>query len=368
MKQLIKYELYKLWTRKIILFTFFMLIIFLVLRFQYTHNDFINIDTKQQQALLSTLNGPIDETFENKIQILQKKYEIQNPPKTENDRFNINRLFSEPKDVFLNYQYNVKIHNDILKMHNSPLKNRYVQTSTETYHYDSNGINWANTIRMIDEASYACIFIFLIICISTIFSQERDYHMEKQLLTTKEGRSHCLKAKIIAAYVLTSFILLVFICVVMMLLYINYGYDGYQGNLSLYAPFTNGYRYDALTMFFWQCLLLLSSSLLFTSVTLWISKMAKSMITAVISAIAFFVLPILLINISFLRPILYAMPSYTAHLTFVFKHIEGFQFYDFVMLRPEYTILLNLLSAILLTYLLYHSFHHVSYKQGDIAC
>lgn len=364
MKTQLKYEVYKLWKRRFVFLSFIILIFFCILRFQYFETADTKQQVKQTQAILEPLNGVVDEQFGQTLEDFISSYKMSHPTKDEQVLYEQNTMFVDPSSIFLYYGNYLQVYDHVTTMKSSALKDRYLATLTShDFVYSSQGSNWAKTIYFLDLESYYCIFLCIIIACSTIFSHDRECHVEELLLTTKEGRRNSIKAKLGCAFLITLCAWLIFTLIPLGLHYLNYGFGGYEATLSLYELYNSVFPYTMMVMLGWRTLLSLLGVMLFTMITLLISRKTNSMLAAALLSIALFAVPIILLDTPGLGTLAYLTPSFTARLKTSFDSLLGFQMGTIVLLKHELFIIINTTLLVIFSMIFYHNAHTTKTKR-----
>lgn len=192
-----------------------------------------------------------------------------------------------------------------------------LQSAVFTYFSDING-NW-NGLSVADvfgnekikigyvtgwlstSQNMAKILIFLslviVMLISPVFAGEYS-GVDNIILTSKYGKTKCTAAKVVASLLSAVLITLLVVLVNLIFAFIAYGANGLDCSI-LFAPleFSEGYipfNITCGTVLKYQLLLAFMSSISVTGITLILSAVCKSQMIALVASAAIYVIPILL--------------------------------------------------------------------------
>lgn len=152
---------------------------------------------------------------------------------------------------------------------------------------------WENTLYALTYIllSWGCVVIILL---APIFSEEYTRGTDALLLTGATGKTKCSTAKLIASFIvtLTGTLLLILSATLALLLY--HGTAGFDASVQI-THF--GYLVDTPYVLSWgsaygfACLLWIGSVIVLSAVTLLISAVAKSSFSALVISFAIYVIP-----------------------------------------------------------------------------
>lgn len=365
MKTLLKYEFYKLWKRRFVPLSLLLMLILIVLHSQYDNTSEYRELSLQAEQLILPLNGTMDAQFPKKINTLQTSTKSKNSPLED---FQIEQIFNEPKQAFIYYQTDMQQHTKIATMPDSILKDRLLHVSQmENIQYRAQGSTWANTIYYMDLYSYYCIFLGIIITVSTVFSHDREVRVEELQSTCKEGRRMGVKAKLLCSYLTAALLWLMFLAIPLFFTLYYQGEEGLKATLSLYYPYNNsGYSFSSLTMLCWLFILSLLGIMVFTTLVLIVTRTIPSMLKAGMLALALFALPLVVNGLPILTYFASLMPSYTSRLINAIHKADGIQIGPLAFLDYELIALWNIFLLCILVVLLYSSIHGIRRKGGHL--
>lgn len=178
---------------------------------------------------------------------------------------------------------------------------------------------WLNTSQNIAKVLIALSLVIILI-IAPVFSGEYS-GVDNIILTSKYGKTKCATAKIIASILSALFVTIFIFAFHLMLAFVLYGTEGLDCSI-LFAPqeFVEGYipfNITCGTVLKYQLILALSGAISVTGITLILSAICKSQMIAFAVSAAIHVMPIILPipETSSLYRIIVLMPLY--HLQYI---------------------------------------------------
>jgi hypothetical protein len=178
---------------------------------------------------------------------------------------------------------------------------------------------WLNTSQNIAKVLISLSLVIILI-ITPIFSDEYS-GVDNIILTSKYGKTKCATAKIIASILSALFITILIVAFHLILAFVLYGKEGLNCSI-LFAPqeFVEGYipfNLTCGTVLKYQIILALSGVISVTGITLILSAICKSQMIAFAVSAAIYVVPIILPipETSSLYRIIVLMPLY--HLQYI---------------------------------------------------
>jgi len=355
MGTLVKFELKKLFNKKMNIIVIIVCLFLITLLFSMAGKDFLATDKsgksyKGKEAIsvskeqMKEISGTL--TNEKIIKEIEKLQELHNDPnnlitnsdgekdfsieiynKYLNNRLdlltNINRVYANYNTSYITelFNLNLKEQKDFyetrqqrieeeLKKYTPQEKEYWLEKSNNTktpFEYDFY-YGYSNLYSTYELLIFGVIAIC--ICLASVFAGEYQNGTDKILLTTKYGKSKGVTAKIIASYIFATLVFTIYLIFAIGTIFLMFGTDG--GNLPI--QLSNILSPYALTFF--QLLLyniVISYTVLFGMVglTLFLSSKLKNPMTVLVIDIAIIMLPVFLsIKSAFgiLNKILFLMP------------------------------------------------------------
>lgn len=150
---------------------------------------------------------------------------------------------------------------------------------------------------------WACV---LAIILSPVFSEEYSRHTDALVLTGSQGRTKCLAAKIIAAYIISLGGSLVILTVFLLCLFFCYGFTGLDSSIQLSKFMSLQYYTLYLGQAFALVLLLLFSGIIvYTALILLISALSRNSYASMIISATVLLAPLSIPMDSSINDLLY---------------------------------------------------------------
>ncbi|APF27113.1 ABC-2 transporter family protein [Clostridium sporogenes] len=406
--ELLKQELYKIFSKKHLV-----LILALMLLFVYGPNFFMSItDIKDEYGLTNTLYN-YTKPFEGKI-TKEKEDKIFSIFKSNKDKDKNSKVTGIYERIWCNYSeqkrprfvaiadvlrqadppfYNEKLDNrphdfkgyklDELNKDLKELKragreniyeyknknaanNMYKKLSEPKFFYVE---SWQYISSFVNETNFTIIFIMLLLGISPIFSEEYKTKVSTIILSSKKGRSECVRAKILAAIIYAIFI--AFICNLIGTIVITkmYGIEGFNAPMqSLFEFSCSPYNFTIaqfyLTLFFTSII----GAILFVLLILLISNITKSsMMTFFISGFIF-VFPMLVEKLIGVANVWWKKPLISLSITQIFNATKIYDVFSTInifgqpLIYPYFILIYSIVLGTLLTYILHRKLKYEEIK------
>ena len=388
MGTLVKFELKKLFNKKMNIIVIIVCLFLITLLFSMAGKDFLAIDKsgksyKGKEAIsvrkeqMKEISGTL--TNEKIIKEIEKLQELHNDPNNLitnsdgekdfsieiyneylNNRLNlltnINRVYANYNTSYITelFNLNLKEQKDFYETRQQRIEEELNQsydgkkyTPQEYWLEKSNNTKtpfeydfyygYSNLYNTYELLIFGVIAIC--ICLASVFAGEYQNGTDKILLTTKYGKSKGVTAKIIASYIFATLVFTIYLIFAIGTIFLMFGTDG--GNLPI--QISNILSPYALTFF--QSLLyniVISYTVLFGMVglTLFLSSKLKNPMTVLVIDIAIIMLPVFLsIKSAFgiLNKILFLMPYNAIYSNF--SQMVSYKLGNIVIDLPMMTII-----------------------------
>ncbi|MEI5908088.1 ABC transporter permease subunit [Bacillus spongiae] len=313
MKQLVKFELYKIFRQKRIYITMFLLfLIFCLVSFSQPFLGYGGdpLDYKDDLQVIShkwegELNKDKFDEAERLLKIYEEKY--SNEAQSEEERaeqylfysigqydFIVNRIIPERINE-LNSEL-LKFNEDEFPYKQALLeKNMLEHLKINTFQYS---IGPERTITLVKELFPFFTVFMLIIGLVSIFGNEKKTEMDQILYSTKYGRSKGVTAKIIASFSYVLFVVLSWVAIILVIHTYIYGNHGWNAPIQAYAKFSP-YDLTLLEYFMIQIGVLFLVAVAFMMVILAVSAIFKKSLFCFFIISAVFILPIVEVSSPF---------------------------------------------------------------------
>ncbi len=390
MGTLVKFELKKLFNKKMNIIVIIVCLFLITLLFSMAGKDFLATDKsgkfyKGKEAIsvrkeqMKEISGTL--TNEKIIKEIEKLQELHNDPnnlitnsdgekdfsieiynKYLNNRLdlltNINRVYANYNTSYITelFNLNLKEQKDFYEIRQQRIEEelnqsydgkKYTPQEKEYWLEKSNNTKtpfeydfyygYSNLYNTYELLIFGVIAIC--ICLASVFAGEYQNGTDKILLTTKYGKSKGVTAKIIASYIFATLVFTIYLIFAIGTIFLMFGTDG--GNLPI--QLSNILSPYALTFF--QSLLyniVISYTVLFGMVglTLFLSSKLKNPMTVLVIDIAIIMLPVFLsIKSAFgiLNKILFLMPYNAIYSNF--SQMVSYKLGNIVIDLPMMTII-----------------------------
>lgn len=244
--------------------------------------------------------------------------------------------------------------------------NMYKKLSEHKFFYVE---SWQYISSFVNETNFTIIFIMLLLGISPIFSEEYKTKVSTIILSSKKGRSECVRAKILAAIIYAIFI--AFICNLIGTIVITkmYGIEGFNAPMqSLFEFSCSPYNFTIaqfyLTLFFTSII----GAILFVLLILLISNITKSsMMTFFISGFIF-VFPMLVekfigvANVWWKKPLISLSITQIFNATKIYDVFSTINIFGHPLIYPYFILIYSIALGALLTYILHRKLKYEEIK------
>lgn len=365
MGTLVKFELKKLFNKKMNIIVIIVCLFLITLLFSMAGKDFLARDKsgksyKGKEAIsvrkeqMKEISGTL--TNEKIIKEIEKLQELHNDPN--NLITNINRVYANYNTSYITelFNLNLKEQKDFYETRQQRIEEelnqsydgkKYTPQEKEYWLEKSNNTKtpfeydfyygYSNLYNTYELLIFGVIAIC--ICLASVFAGEYQNGTDKILLTTKYGKSKGVTAKIIASYIFATLVFTIYLIFAIGTTFLMFGTDG--GNLPI--QLSNILSPYALTFF--QSLLyniVISYTVLFGMVglTLFLSSKLKNPMTVLVIDIAIIMLPVFLsIKSAFgiLNKILFLMPYNAIYSNF--SQMVSYKLGNIVIDLPMMTII-----------------------------
>lgn len=295
MFDLTRFELKKIWAKKIVLAGFALLLIFNDLL--YKSSSHIIVWPNQNSDYLRGLEAiEFDKKITQKYEGLLTNEKVQEMLKD-----------FMPSESFLQQIGGMNIAAIVMNSTQTAVQSRFANPDgtwngmTVKDIYGNNEIQvgyntgWLNTCFYMIKLIMA-LGIFMILVISPVFSGEYS-GMDAIILTSKYGKTKCVSAKLIAAFVSAFFITTVFVILNLVAAYVTYGAEGLNASIS----FSSLNYFETLPcgmvttdLLTYKIILAFTSVIGIAALTLIISSVYKNTFATLAVAAAIHVIPIML--------------------------------------------------------------------------
>ncbi|ACQ53556.1 ABC transporter permease [Clostridium botulinum] len=244
--------------------------------------------------------------------------------------------------------------------------NMYKKLSEPKFFYVE---SWQYISSFVNDTNFTIIFIMLLLGISPIFSEEYKTKVSTIILSSKKGRSECVRAKILAAIIYAIFI--AFICNLIGTIVITkmYGIEGFNAPMqSLFEFSCSPYNFTIaqfyLTLFFTSII----GAILFVLLILLISNITKSsMMTFFISGFIF-VFPMLVekfvgvANVWWKKPLISLSITQIFNATKIYDAFSTINIFGHPLIYPYFILIYSIVLGTLLTYILHRKLKYEEIK------
>lgn len=248
----------------------------------------------------------------------------------------------------------------------SAANNMYKKLSEPKFFYVE---SWQYISSFVNDTNLTIIFIMLLLGISPIFSEEYKTKVSTIILSSKRGRSGCVKAKILAAIIYA--ILIAFICNLIGTIVVTkmYGIEGLNAPMqSLFEFSCSPYNFTIvqfyLTLFFTSII----GAILFVLLILLISNITKSsMMTFFISGFIF-VFPMLVEKFIGMANVWWKKPLISLSITQIFNATKIYDVFSTInifgqpLIYPYFILIYSIVLGTLLTYILHRKLKYEEIK------
>ncbi|WP_061320669.1 ABC transporter permease [Clostridium botulinum] len=220
--------------------------------------------------------------------------------------------------------------------------------------------SWNYIDGYVIDSNIAIIVIMLLLGVSPIFSEEYKTKVSTIILSSKRGRSECVRAKILASIIYAVFI--AFICNFISTILITkiYGIEGFNAPMQcLYELSCSPYNFTISQFFIRLFFMSLIGSILFVLLILIVSNITKSsMITFFISGFIF-VFPMVLQKIVGRANVWWKKPLISLSITQIFNAKAIYEVFSTInifgqpLIYPYFILIYSFILGILLTYILH---------------
>lgn len=248
----------------------------------------------------------------------------------------------------------------------SAANNMYKKLSEPKFFYVE---SWQYISSFVNDTNFTIIFIMLLLGISPIFSEEYKTKVSTIILSSKRGRSGCVRAKILAAIIYA--ILIAFICNLIGTIVVTkmYGIEGLNAPMqSLFEFSCSPYNFTIvqfyLTLFFTSII----GAILFVLLILLISNITKSsMMTFFISGFIF-VFPMLVEKFIGVANVWWKKPLISLSITQIFNATKIYDVFSTInifgqpLIYPYFILIYSIVLGTLLTYILHRKLKYEEIK------
>jgi len=248
----------------------------------------------------------------------------------------------------------------------SAANNMYKKLSEPKFFYVE---SWQYISSFVNDTNFTIIFILLLLGISPIFSEEYKTKVSTIILSSKRGRSGCVRAKILAAIIYA--ILIAFICNLIGTIVVTkmYGIEGLNAPMqSLFEFSCSPYNFTIvqfyLTLFFTSII----GAILFVLLILLISNITKSsMMTFFISGFIF-VFPMLVEKFIGMANVWWKKPLISLSITQIFNATKIYDVFSTInifgqpLIYPYFILIYSIVLGTLLTYILHRKLKYEEIK------
>ncbi len=300
--ELLKHELFKLFMKKSLLFTLIAFILFLATIF------LINSSLQKEVTTPKELIGPITE---GKLKMIEEKWKVLNKKLGDNSLSTLSP--AEQKQFFDYYSFrssgeyivkNKKLAPEQVKADLDKLtpedgyaykakKLEYDMISNVPEPSYENNHSWKRFISNYKELASICIVVYMLLGLSSIFSEEYATGMANFISSSKNGK------KIVTAKLLVSIIFIIFTTVVFTLIigltYFIGGATGGETNLQSFSPYLfSPFHLQLWEYFIFQFFACLVGSIAFGMVVLLLSVITRSSMLTFFIGLVIFEAPLIL--------------------------------------------------------------------------
>lgn len=234
----------------------------------------------------------------------------------------------------------------------------YGYLSNEYSAYYNYSWGWSRLHAMQTVLPYT-VGVLLIIILSPIFSQEYAKKTDSLILSAKYGKNKVIKAKMIAAFLLSILSWVVIQFINMGMIFTLFGTEGARSFLQNWAQNPSPYPFTYMTSYFVTTAMSFLGLIFLTSTILFISSRSKRTVISLVTAGVVTLLPITLSGIfggEIVKKILMFMPANILIGVDHFKTFDAFYIFDKVIMLPSVTAIFAVLLSIIMVIGAYFSF------------
>lgn len=359
MRQLLKFELYKIYRQKSIYILFGVLMLLITLG--------LYMDRDSEQAKYLFYKQWEGEITADKLAYLDKEKiniekKMESRKETQQDRW----LYSISESFALQLgnrdKHEMRIADLTAIIHTEPAsykkraaeleKNMISKINMAKFYYDAGP---AQMIDMIYTFGFVITAFLIIIGIAPILSNEYSSGMDQFLLSSKYGRSKAITAKIISAMIFTLSMIAGWVAINTAVSVYTYGFHGWKAPMqSIFQhyfapyPFTLGEAYSIMISMH------ILAALSFTLVAIFVSAICKRIVISILVSGFIFGIPFAidvvfdeLENIGWLNNLLKLSIYHCMKVKEQFVDFSTYNLFGFPVLYPVVTVLLSVITAII---------------------
>jgi ABC-type transport system involved in multi-copper enzyme maturation permease subunit len=292
-KELVKFELYKIFKQRTVYITLFLLVLFST-GFTFNHS------TEMERQMYKDWEGPItkekaelaEKEYQNLMRIMDQRAEDQGhqgghmfTDKEETQagiyetiafiKGSEQRLKSRYKEIREDNKYNTKLEKSMIQK---------VDLSYFSYNKGPREtVDYASTYALLITGA------MLLIGLSTTYTKEYSSRVDRYILSSSKGRESLLWSKIMAAFIYASSIVLITEIFNLIWNGIRYGYDGWMSPIqNMHTYFFSNYSFTLIEFHFIQLGFHLLAAFSFALVIILVSSLCKnSFISFIINGVIF---------------------------------------------------------------------------------
>ena len=358
---LIKHELYKIFSNKSVLILFIIVTIFSGVYFT-AEIHYSKVDNTVISNMTQKLEGPITESKVEKASLeieRSRNMNSQQSPWVANPK----RLFefnAYSKLVAINRAYMIK-QADLMKINienngakGFPHKNNVLlygmltATSINEFHYTA---GWDIIVGYANSFGAVIMAAFILLGLSAMFCGEYASRMDSIILSSKYGKTKLIKAKLVASILYILGLILFFNLLNLVANIGAFGIHGWNSPIQCLIGFENSpYKFSVLQYYFLQLLIHSAACIVFGLFVLLVSTLSKTRIVTFFIGVFTFVVPFLVDNAIPMKKTLADLVvkfscSWAMQGAKLFKSYRTYDFFDNPVLYP--IVVIGLLVVLL---------------------
>ncbi|MDF2606779.1 MAG: hypothetical protein K0S34_974 [Bacillales bacterium] len=352
--QLIKYELYKIFSQKIVWISLIIMLgmSYLSLDYPYTSNH--------EKELYKKWEGPL--TVE-KIESTKFEYNklLEKAKNTNKDREDI---YSDEETMELwlyqkiilsqKIENNVEVRLDELQSQNE-IKSKLEKDMLEKIKIDelTHHTGPAQSVSFVEFGSALVLATMVLIGISPIYSKEHSSGVDNYILSSTKGKRPLAWSKICATIIFTVVIVFVWESFNLVVNFLQHGLKGWETPIQLITlymktPYVNSpYAFTMLNYHVVQIGIHLIGAIAFALLVLLISSFSKSSLTTFLIGCLIFVGPIFLGSVKWLSTPLEFSFTQVLRVEFLFNKFKTIDIFGYPILYPVFAVIVMLTISII---------------------
>ncbi|MCS1352593.1 ABC transporter permease [Mechercharimyces sp. CAU 1602] len=362
MKELIRYELLKITSKKSVRYT--MVILFVILSV-LMYRDVQGLSDEQLEGWEGKVDSEVVSQAKKEEQQLLFKLQDRVASKQDEVMLDTYRQIYETYEFKKTRESKLTSLNEQISQHNREGEENFTirnlmlersllsKVSANTIYFDEPA---EHMVDYMSTYGFALLGVMILMGLSTIFTQEYETGVHRLLLSSKDGRQKVAHAKLISSLIYVLGLLFSSISFALLFYYLFLGHEGWNASLQSIPGFWDSPYPLELSIYFWVKLLYHSvASVVFSLVVIMISSLCRSSVVSFSLSGSIFLFPLIATKFALLQTdnkfftsvfeVLTFSPSQIMRVDPLFIEYAAINIGGFPLLYPIFAFFILLLSA-----------------------